>query len=115
MPIEDIIDVGADFDAYYPDLRPVTVQSINAVTGAVLASAAEVSAAKLLRKVNTEGARGGSVWVNRTEWWFRSDGLEFTVKTQDRVVEADGATWVIDEVNEVAGALVRCPVTRMRG
>lgn len=115
MPLSDYgIDPGADFEAYYPDLETVTVLSINAITGATLATATNVKAAKLIRKRETGSARSGEVWTHRDEFWLRVDALGFTLKPGDRITQAGGTVWLVDEVNEVAGELARCPVTRKR-
>lgn len=115
-------DPGADFAAYYPDPRPVTVESVNPDTGATLASAANVPAARLLEVGNTAPARGGEVGFGACEFWFRCDGLSFTPKPRDTVTEDPGGAaeivWIIDECafTGVGGAraLCRCKVTRAR-
>lgn len=111
-PFNDF-DFAADFEAFAVGQQPVTVQSTDALSGTVLTSV-EVPAVKSVRKGSTRPARGGSVPNTEQEWWLRVDRLGFVLKTQDRIVEESGTTWLVAEVNEVAGALARCPVIKMR-
>ena len=113
----DGIDFGADFESFAVGLKPVTVQSVDAISGEVLEEVEDVPAARLVRKVQTVPARSGEVWFQGYDFWLRVDELGFDLKPRDRIVEAaeqGGATWVIDESAETYGTLVRCPVTKMR-
>lgn len=110
----DGIDFGADFDEMAVGLEPVTVASINALSGAATVTTEGVMAAKLIAKRRTGPARSGEVWTNADEFWLRVDQLGFVLKPVDQITRGSGETWIVDEVNEVAGTLVRCPVTKKR-
>ena len=109
MPgILDDVDVGGSFEAHYPDVRRVTVTSIDPLSGAALAAATDVAAAPLVEGRATTGARGGEVGVTTCDWWVRSDQLGFTLKARDTLTEEGGRVWVVGDVEEFAG-LAKCP------
>lgn len=110
----DGIDFGQDFEEFAVGLQPVTVESVDAITGDVLATAEDVPAARLIRKVQTVPARSGEVWFGGQDYWLRVDQLGFTLKPRDRITEPSGAVWSVDEVGDCFGTLARCPVTRVR-
>lgn len=116
MPLSDYgIDPGADFEAMYPDLRRVTVTSVQPDTGAALDLVVHgVKAAKLNVMRDTTGARGGEVGVTTCEWWLRVDQLEFALKPKDTLAEEYGPVWVVNSVEEVQGELCRLPCTLKR-
>ncbi|MDY3558411.1 hypothetical protein R5W23_005504 [Gemmata sp. JC673] len=110
----DGIDFGADFEALAQGTAPVAVASVDAISGVAAATVTGVTAAKLIRKTSTGPARSGEVPNTQNEFWLRTDRLGFVLKPVDRITEGDGTVWVVAEVNEVAGCIVRCPVTRKR-
>jgi hypothetical protein len=96
----------------------VTVESVNPDTGAVLASAANVYAIKRARRrlPVTVGGQGG-VPADLCRFDILAVGLGFALKHPDRVTDAGGTVWVIDErgVELIAfGQLYTADVSRRR-
>lgn len=110
----DGLDFGADFALLAVGQEPVTVRSVDPDTGAEVLATEPVPAVQCPLTRDNTGARGGEVGVTSCEWWLRADALGFTLKPRDQVVQASGAAWSLDSVEEVAGALVRCPATKTR-
>jgi hypothetical protein len=111
------IDFGQDFEDFAVGLQPVTVSSVDPASGAVLATATDVPAAKLVTMRDSVSARTGEVGVDKCEWWFRADRLEFTPKTRDLITEADGTVWVMDDCQLdgiYSHELARAKVTKRR-
>lgn len=120
--LAELIDVGGDFERYYPDKIYVTVTDVDPDTGETLTAAENVPAAKLIETSDTAGARGGEVGVTRCEFVFRCDLLGFnpkprTLLTVDPGGEAE-AVWILDDckLDGVGGvnALCRSMATRAR-
>ena len=96
-----LFNPGELFERHYPDVTYVTVTSVDPDTGATLAEAEGVPAAKLRQAADTVGARTGEVGVTSCEWWFRSDLLGFTPKPRDLLTADPGgeneAVWILDD------------------
>lgn len=96
-------------------LGSVNVQQINAVTGAVLATAVGV---KVLRRVVEKSevpAGEGEVQVETCRWHLKASDVGFVPKERDRIV--DGAeAWKIEKVTKAAFATrYVCETTKVRG
>jgi hypothetical protein len=97
-PFEDAFDqLGADFEALVPGLKPVTVESVDPDTGAALVTAADVPALKRGRRRYPFAVAGGELGGDRTRFLFKAARIDATLKAKDRVTEADGTVWTVDE------------------
>jgi hypothetical protein len=113
------IDFGQDFEDFAVGLQPATVTSVDPATGAVLATATDVPAAKLVTLRESTSARTGEVGVDRCEFWFRANRLDFTPKPRDLITDEGGTVWVIEpEGVQLDGiwehALARCKTVKRR-
>jgi hypothetical protein len=113
------IDFGQDFEDFAVGLQPVTVSSVDPASGAVLATASDVPAAKLVTMRGSVSARTGEVGVDRCEFWFRANRLDFTPKPRDLITDEGGTVWVIEpEGVQLDGiwehALARCKTVKRR-
>lgn len=95
---EDLFDdVGADFEECVPNLRPVTVESVAPDSGAALVTAEDVPAMKRPRRRNPFNVQGGELGADLRRFVFRASRIDALMKAKDRVTEADGTVWVVDE------------------
>lgn len=96
----------------------VTVQRVDPDTGDVLQTAESVTA---MRPVVTPGnatAAEGQVGLVRGEIWLVVEGMEFTPKPADVIVE-ENAAWIIDKdgfdlIGFGSPIMAKCPVVKKR-
>lgn len=95
------VDPGADYAAVVDGLDPVTVESIDPDTGAVLATATAVKALKGKQEKGEQGTgEGGGVGFTARDFTLvagTGTGFSFTPKERDRITLA-GVKWLIGDV-----------------
>lgn len=107
-------DIQGDFDLI--DGRgTVSVQQVNAATGAAVSTAPAVSVLKRTVEKSEVPAGEGTLQVETCRWHLKASTVPFVPKERDRIV--DGAeTWNIDRVTKAAFATrYVCETTKVRG
>jgi len=90
--------IGEDFEGHFaPLLAPVTVVSLDPDTGAAAVAAEGVPALKRTRRRNPFTVQGGELAADTQRFVFRSGRVAALMKHRDRVTEADGTVWIVDE------------------
>ena len=90
--------IGADFETYFaPLLANVTVESVDPDPGTALVTVAAVPALKRTRRRNPFTTQGGELAADTQRFVFRASRVSFLLKARDRVTEADGTVWEVDD------------------
>ncbi|MBA4191310.1 MAG: hypothetical protein C0467_25285 [Planctomycetaceae bacterium] len=92
------VDPGADYAIVMDGLDLLTVQQIDAGTGAILATSLNVVCLKRLTKKETVSVGEGEVGSTVSGFTLVASGLSFIPKDRDRVIDADGVVWEIGNV-----------------
>lgn len=101
--------IAQDFEDYTPGTTEVTVQEVDADAGTVGTSSTGVTALKRVTRYGTAGAGDGEVGATECKFWLRASQVSFGVLARCRIVDAEGITWVVGDVDSVGfGALYVC-------
>jgi hypothetical protein len=95
---EAFAGIGADFETYFASLlADVTVESVDPDTGTALVTAEAVPALKRTRRRNPFTTQGGELAADTQRFVFRASRIDALLKNRDRITEADGTVWTVDE------------------
>lgn len=90
--------IGDDFEALMaPLLAPVTVESVDPDSGAALVTATDVPAMKRTRRRNPFTTQGGELAADTQRFVFKAARIDALMKHRDRITEASGQVWEVDE------------------
>lgn len=87
-------DLSNDLDIV-DDLRAVDVVRADPETGAEVERAVGVTVVRRQTQDVEPDVEGGGVPATRCRWHLKAVDMHFTPKQRDRIVDADGAVWVI--------------------
>lgn len=95
---EAFADVGDDFETYFAGvLADVTVASIDPDSGEASATAAAVPALKRSRRRFPFRPGDGELGGDQCRFVFKAGRCAFALKARDRVTDAAGLVWLVDE------------------
>lgn len=87
----------------------LTVQQIDPDTGIVTATSEDVTCLKRLTQKATVAVGEGEVGSAMSGFTLVASGVSFVPKDRDRVIDADGVTWIIGNVTIGGfGTLYQC-------
>ena len=110
---DDMFDgIGADFDELCAGQKPVTVEQVDADTGAARTTVEGVAALKRARK----RADGDTVPSDTCRFVLRAGALGWTPAARDRITDYDGVIWDVESAELIGfGALVAVSCVKNRG
>jgi hypothetical protein len=108
--------IEGDMADVVDDLGTVSVQQCDPVTGAALATAANVTVMKKGSARIESPVGPGAVAAETVRWHLRASQIPWIPKKRDMIVDSDGVRWEIGGVNTATlGTRYICETTRVRG